>query len=360
MPLHSPARVLFAGVFAACTSLAAAAADPLEIGFVYQSPVSDVGWVAVHESARKQLEKEFGSRIKTRVVQDVKVGPDGARVMRELVGGGAGLVVLGSFGYMNDGLKLAAEEPKVNFIHASGFKQAPNFGTYNARWYEGAYVAGLVAGKVTKSNKLGYVGAIPIPDVVSTINAFALGVKRSNPAATVSVVWVNEWFNPGSERDAANSLIQQGADVIGSGFQDNPAIVQAADARGVWSVGMFSDLRKAAPNKLLTSITHDWTPHFRQVVADTLAGKFKGAAYVGTLQNGGVNLLDWNAAVPPEVVKMAKAAQADIAAGKLNPFAGPLKDNTGKVRAAPGAAVPDAEIAGMNWFVEGIQGAMPR
>ena len=360
MTTRSFTSALLAGALATCLALPAAAGSPLDIGFVYQSPVSDVGWVAVHESARKQLEKEFGNRIKTRVVQDVKVGPDGARVMRDLVGGGAGLLVLGSFGYMNDGLKLAADNPATNFVHASGFKQAANFGTYNARWYEGAYVAGMVAGKVTKSNKLGYVGAIPIPDVVATINAFALGVKRSNPAATVTVVWVNEWFNPGSEREAAGALIQQGADVIGSGFQDNPAVVAAADAKGVWSVGMFSDLRKSAPQKLLTSITHDWTPHFRQVVTDTLAGKFKGAPYMGTLKNGGVGLLEWNAAVPPDVVAMAKTAQADIASGKLVPFAGPLKDNTGKVRAAQGAAVPDAEIAGMNWFVEGIQGALPR
>lgn len=360
MTTRSFTSALLGGALATCLALPAAAGNPLDIGFVYQSPVSDVGWVAVHESARKQLEKEFGNRIKTRVVQDVKVGPDGARVMRDLVGSGAGLVVLGSFGYMNDGLKLAADNPATNFVHASGFKQAANFGTYNARWYEGAYVAGMVAGKVTKSNKLGYVGAIPIPDVVATINAFALGVKRSNPAATVTVVWVNEWFNPGSEREAAGALIQQGADVIGSGFQDNPAVVAAADAKGVWSVGMFSDLRKSAPQKLLTSITHDWTPHFRQVVTDTLASKFKGAPYMGTLKNGGVGLLEWNAAVPPDVVAMAKTAQADIASGKLVPFAGPLKDNTGKVRVAQGAAVPDAEIAGMNWFVEGIQGALPR
>ncbi|PZO14099.1 MAG: BMP family ABC transporter substrate-binding protein [Burkholderiales bacterium] len=353
------AGALLAGALCACVTQPVTAA-PLEIGFLYQSPVSDVGWVAAHELARLQLEKEFGDRIKTRVVQDVKVGPDGARVMREMVSDGAGLVVLGSFGYMNDGLKLASEHPKTSFVHASGFKQAANFGTYNARWYEGAYVAGMVAGKVTRTNKLGYVGAIPIPDVVSTINAFALGVKRTNPAATVSVVWVNEWFNPGSERDAANALMRQGADVIGSGFQDNPAIVQAAEARGVWSIGMFTDVRKAAPKKLLTSITHDWTPHLRQVVADTLAGKFKGAPYVGTLKNGGVGLVEWNPAVPADVQAMAKAAQADIVSGKLLPFAGPLKDSTGKVRAAQGAAVSDADIAGMNWFVEGIQGTMPR
>jgi len=268
--------------------------------------------------------------------------------------------VLGSFGYMNDGLKAATENPKVNFVHASGFRQAANFGTYNAHWYEAAYVAGLVAGKVTKSNKLGYVGALPIPDVVSTINAFALGAQKSNPAAKVSVVWVNEWFNPGSERDAANTLMQQGADVIGSGFQDNPAVLQAAEAKGVWSIGMFSDHRKSAPQKLLTSLTHDWTPYLRQAVQDTLDGRFKGTAYAATLANGGVNLADWNPGVPAEVVQMAKQARADIVAGKLKVFAGPLKDNTGKQRAAPGAALSDSEIAGMNWFAEGIQGAIPR
>lgn len=358
--MNLPWRLAVLAFSVATLGAGAASAQPLDIGFVYQSPVSDVGWVAVHETARKQLEKEFGNRISARVVQDVKAGPDGARIMRELVGSGAGMVVLGSFGYMNDGLKLAADSPKTTFVHASGFKQAPNFGTYNARWYEGAYVAGMVAGKVTKSNKLGYVGAIPIPDVVSTINAFALGVKRTNPAATVSVVWVNEWFNPGLERDAANSLMQQGIDVIGSGFQDSPAVVQAAENKGVWSVGMFSDHRKSAPQKLLTSITHDWTPYFRQVITDTLAGKFKGAPYVGTLSNGGVGLLDWNPAVPADVVALAKSARADIASGKLQPFAGPLKDSQGKLRAAQGAALSDADIASMNWFAEGIVGVLPR
>jgi len=353
-------RVLLAWALSAAAALPVVAAEPLDIAFVYQSPVLDVGWVAVHEAARKQLEKEFGNRIKTRVVQDVKAGPDGARVMRELVDTGAGLVVLGSFGYMNDGLKIAADNPKINFLHASGYKQAANFGTYNARWYEGAYVAGMVAGKVTRSNKLGFVGAVPIPDVVSTINAFALGVKRTNPAAVVSVVWVNEWFNPSAERDAATTLMNQGADVIGSGFQDSPAVVKAAEAKGVWSVGMFSDVRGAAPTKLLTSIAHDWTPFLRHEVTDALAGKFKGSAYVATLKNDGIKLIDWNAGVPPDVVKMAKEAQADIASGKLVPFAGPLKDNTGKVRAGQGSALSEADVAGMNWWVEGINGNMPR
>lgn len=351
------ALVASLGVAAA---LPATAAPPLKIGFVYQSPVSDVGWVAVHEAARKQLEKEFGARISTHVVADVKAGPDSSTVMRDMVNSGDGLLVLGSFGYMNNGLALAAEQPKVNFVHASGFKQAANFGTYNARWYEGAYVAGLVAGKVTKTNKLGYVGALPIPDVVATINAFALGVKHVNPAAVVSVVWVNAWFNPGAERDAAITLINQGADVIGSGFQDNPAVVQAADEKGVWSVGMFSDVRSSAPKKLLTSITHDWTPFLRQTVKDTLAGTFKSTPYMGNLKNGGVNLLDWNTAVPRDVVALAKTTQADIASGKLLPFAGPLKDSAGVVRVAANAALPDAGIAGMNWFVEGIKGTMPR
>jgi basic membrane protein A len=346
---------LLAGASLACSAFAA---EPLKIGFIYQSPIGDVGWVAQHEAARKQIEKEFGNKVSTRVIESVKVGPDGARVMRELVEDGSGLVVLASFGYMNEGLKIAAETPKVNFVHASGYKQAGNFSTYNARWYEGAYVAGVVAGRMTKSNTLGFVGAMPIPDVVSTINAFAIGVRSVNPSAKVKVVWVNEWFNPPREREAAQSLIDQGADVIGSGFQDSPAVVKAADEKGVWAIGMFSDVSRYAPSKLLTSITHDWTPFLRQSVTDTLAGKFKGAPYMANLKDKGVGLAPWNKAVPTAVVELADRAQADIVAGRLQPFAGPLKDTTGKQRAAAGTQLSDKDIAAMNWFVEGIQGTV--
>ncbi|WP_077036824.1 BMP family ABC transporter substrate-binding protein [Pelomonas sp. KK5] len=336
-----------------------ASADPLKIDFVYQSPVGDVGWVAQHEAARKNLEKEFGSQIKTEVVENVKAGPDGARVIQDLIDGHARLLVLGSFGYMSDGLAAAADNPKVNFVHASGYKLAPNFGTYNARWYEGAYVAGVVAGKMTRSNTLGFVGAMPIPDVVSTINAFARGARSVNPSAVVKVVWVNDWYNPGREREVAQSLIANGADVIGSAFQDAPAVVQYADSKGVWSIGMFSDVSRYAPKGLLTSIMHDWTPYLRQVVKDSLAGSFKGAPYLASLKNKGVNLAPWNKAVPATVVAMAQQAQADIESGRLLPFAGPLKDSAGKERVAAGKALSDQDIAGMNWFIEGIQGTVP-
>lgn len=358
-------RALFkkclAAVAAGALSIGSAgAAEPLNVSFLYQSPVADVGWVAQHELARKQLEKEFGNRIKTRVVENVKVGPDGARVMRDLVESGSGLVVLASFGYMNERLKLAADAPKTNFVHASGYKLAPNFGTYNARWYEGAYVAGVVAGRVTKSNSLGFVGAMPIPDVVSTINAFALGVRSVNPAAKVTVVWVNEWFNPSKEREAAQTLIGGGSDVVGSAFQDDPAVVTIAEEKGVWSIGMFSDLSRYAPKKLLTSIMHDWTPYLRTVTTDTLAGKFKGAPYMASLKDKGVALLPWNKAVPADVVEQARRVEADIASGKLKPFNGPLKDTQGKVRVAANAALSDAEIASTDWFVEGITGTVPK
>ena len=344
----------------AATCLAAPAmADPLAVTFLYQSPIGEVGWVAQHEAARKQLEKEFGSRITTQYVENVKVGPDGGRVMRDLIDKKTGLLVLASFGYMTEGLALAAENPKVNFVHASGYKQAANFGTYNARWYEGAYVAGVVAGKMTKSNSLGFVGAMPIPDVVSTINAFALGARSVNPAATVKVVWVNEWYNPGREREAAQTLVGQGVDVLGSAFQDAPAVVEYAESKGVWAIGMFSNVSRYAPKKLLTSITHDWTPYFRQVVTDTLAGTFKGAPYLASLKNKGVGLAPWNKDVPASVLELARHAEADIVAGNVRPFAGPLKDSTGKPRAASGSALSDQEIAGMNWFVEGIQGSVP-
>ena len=358
--LKSVLRSCLAALMAATLISGTASADPLKIAFVYQSPIGDVGWVAQHEAARKNLEKEFGARISTEVVENVKAGPDGARVMQDLIDNHARLLVLGSFGYMTDGLAVAADNPKVNFVHASGFKLAPNFGTYNARWYEGAYVAGVVAGKMTKSNTLGFVGAMPIPDVISTINAFARGARSVNPAATVKVVWVNDWYNPGREREVAQSLIANGVDVLGSAFQDAPAVVQYADSKGVWSIGMFSDVSRYAPKGLLTSIMHDWTPYLRQVVSESLAGTFKGAPYLASLKNKGVNLAPWNKAVPAPVVALAQHAQADIEAGKLLPFAGPLKDSAGKERVAAGKALSDQDIAGMNWFVEGIQGSVPR
>jgi simple sugar transport system substrate-binding protein len=200
---------------------------------------------------------------------------------------------------------------------------------------------------------------MPIPDVVSTINAFALGVHSVNPGATVKAVWVNEWYNPGREREAAQALVGQGVDVLGSAFQDSPAVVQYAESKGIWSIGMFSDVSRYAPKGLITSITHDWTPYLRQAVSDSLAGTFKGTPYLASLKNKGVGLVPWNKAVPASVVASAQRAEADIVSGKLQPFAGPLKDSDGKVRAASGASLSDRDIASMNWFVQGIQGSVP-
>lgn len=333
--------------------------EPLQIGFLYQSPISDVGWVAQHELARKQLEKEFGNRIRTHYVENVKVGADGGRVMRDMVGQGDKLLILGSFGFMTEGLKLAADEPDVKFMHASGYRTAPNFSTYDARWYEGAYVAGVLAAKVTKSKTLGYVGAVPIPVVVALVNAFTQGARSVDPSISVKVVWVNEWYDPGREREAAQALIDQGADVIGSAFQDTPAVVQLAESKGVWSIGMFSDVTRFAPNRLITSITHDWTPFMRKAVQETLAGNFKGQSYLGGLKDKVVALTPFNKNLPADAVALANKAEQDIIDGRLLPFAGPLKDADGKERVAKGASLPEKDILSMNWLVEGIVGKLP-
>jgi simple sugar transport system substrate-binding protein len=353
-------KSLVAGAILLAANAAALAQEPLKIGFIYQSPVSDVGWVAVHEEAREALEKEFGSRIQTHVLSSVKVGPDAARNIEDLADQGYKMLVLGSFGYMNDGVKAAREHPEINFCHASGYKQAKNFSTYNARWYEGAYVAGVVAGKVTKTNQLGFVGAVPIPDVVSTLNAFTLGARSVNPKVTVKVAWVNDWYNPGKERDAATVLINEQSDVIMSGFQDSPSIAQAAEEKHVFVVGMFSDVSKYAPNYLLTSVTHDWLPYLRKVTEDSLAGKPNGSAYWGGLKDGAVALAKWNPKVPPDVVTLAQQTQNDIAAGRKVIFAGPLRDSQGVQRVAAGASLADKDIGSMNWLVEGINGSLPK
>lgn len=351
---------MVAALVAACSASSLLAAEPLKVGFVYETPIMDVGWVATHEEARKKLEHEFGSQIQTHTVSNVAVGADGEREIRQLASQGYKTIILGSFGYMNDGLKVARSYPGINFVHSSGYKNAANFATYDARAYEGAYVAGVVAGRMTKTNELGYVAATPIPDIIATINAFALGAQSVNPKIQVRTVWINEWYNPGKERDAATVLIGQGADVIYSGWQDSPSIVQTCEQKHVFVVGMFSDVTKYAPNYLLTSIRFDWFPIFKKAVTASLAGKQFGEAYWGGLSDGAISLTKWNSKVPVAVQQEANHVESEIASGSKAVFAGPITDNTGKVQAKAGSALNDDAIASMNWLVAGVQGEIPK
>lgn len=336
----------------------APAAQPLKIGFVYVSPVGDAGWTYQHDLARRALEKQYGDKIVTKYVENVPEGADAERVIRELAASGHELVFTTSFGYMNPTIKVAQGFPKTHFEHATGYKTAPNVGIYNARFYEGRYLAGIVAGRMTKSNTAGYVGAFPIPEVVMGINAFTRGMRSVNPKAEVKVVWVNSWFDPGKERTAAETLVSQGADVL-THHTDSTAAVQAAEAKGVYAVAYHSDMSKYGPKAHLTAVTHQWGDYYTKTVQAAVEGKWKPGSIWGGIKEGMIKMAPFNAAVPKAVQDEVGKVEADIRSGKFHPFTGPVKDNEGKERIAAGKTIDDATLNKMDYYVEGVQGKLP-
>lgn len=331
---------------------------PLKVAFVYVSPVSDAGWTRQHDDGRRELERTLGDRVATTVVEKVAEGPDAERVIRDLAAQGNALIFTTSFGYMEPTLKVAREFPQVAFEHASGYRSAPNMGHYNARFYEGRYLAGFLAGRTTRSGVLGYVAAYPIPEVLQGINAFALGARSVNPRAEVRVVWTSSWFDPGRERDAAFTLVNQGADVL-THHTDSSAVPQAAEARGVHAIGYHSDMSRAAPKTHLVSVTHHWGRYYVQRAQAMLDGTWKPDATLGGLRDGFVRLGPVSAAVPADVLALVRAREQAIVAGRLHPFTGPIRDNEGRLRVERGA-IADADLERIDWFVEGVAGRVPR
>lgn len=355
------ATVLAAGALSVPLPAAAQAkADaPLKIGFVYVSPIGDAGWTYQHDVGRKEMEKALAGKVATKFVESVPEGADAERVIRELAQSGHGLIFTTSFGYMNPTLKVAQAFPKVNFDHATGYKTAKNVGTYNARFYEGRYLAGIVAGRMTKSNVAGYVAAFPIPEVVMGINAFARGMRSVNPKAEVKVVWVNSWYDPGREREAADTLISQGADVV-THHTDSTAAVQAAEAKKVYAVAYHSDMSKYGPTAHLTAVTHNWGEYYTRTAQAALDGKWKvDQPWMGIKENV-IRMAPFNKAVPQDVQDLVRKTEADIKAGKFHPFAGPVKDNEGKERIAAGRTIDDIALNKMDFYVEGVQGKLPK
>ena len=353
---------LVAGALATAVAFPAAAqtkaAGPMKIGFVYVSPVGDAGWTFQHDTARKEMEKALGGKVTTKYIESVPEGADAERVIRELAQSGHELIFTTSFGYMNPTIKVAQAFPKTHFEHATGYKSAKNVGTYNARFYEGRYLAGIVAGRMTKTNTAGYVAAFPIPEVVMGINAFTRGMRSVNPKAEVKVVWVNSWFDPGKERTAAETLISQGADIV-THHTDSTAAVQAAEAKGVYAVAYHSDMSKYGPKAHLTAVTHNWGAYYTRVAQSAVDGKWKPDNVWGGIKDGFIKLAPFNAAVPKDVQDQVKKVEADIAAGRFHPFTGPVKDNDGKERIASGKTVDDVTLNKMDYYVEGVQGKLP-
>jgi len=335
----------------------AVAADPLKVGFVYVSPIGEAGWSWQHDLARKELEKNLGDKVAVKYVENVPEGADSERVIRDLAQQGNKLIFTTSFGYMNPTLKVARQFPDVKFVHLTGYKTAPNVSTVDARFYEARYLAGVLAGKMTKTNVAGYVGAFPIPEVMQGINAFTRGMRSVNPKAEVRVVWVNSWYDPGKERDAAVTLLEQGADVV-THHTDSHAVVQAAEERGKYAVAYHSDMSKFGPKAQLAAVTHHWGDYYTRVAQDVLAGKWKRQSIWGGMKDGFVKLEAINPAVPADVREVVAKAEQDIVSGKLTPFDGPVKDNEGKVRHASGPMSDDA-LRKMNFYVEGVAGKLP-
>jgi len=333
-------------------------APPLRVAFVYVSPVSDAGWTHQHDTGRRELEQALGGQVRTTAVEKVAEGPDAERVLRDLAAQGHPLVFATSFGFMEPTLKVAREFPDVAFEHCSGYRGAPNVARYNARFYEGRWLAGLVAGRATRSNLLGYVAAYPIPEVLQGINAFALGARAVNPKVELRVVWTSSWFDPGRERDAAVTLANQGADVL-THHTDSSAVPQAAEARGVRVVGYHSDMSRAAPRMHLVSVTHHWGRYYEQRARAVLEGRWRPDTVWGGLRDGMVRVGPLADSVPAEVAALLRSRERDLLEGRVHPFTGPLRDNEGRVRLASGT-LPDAELDRIDWFVEGVAGKVPR
>lgn len=336
----------------------AGAADPFKVGFIYVAPIGDAGWTFQHELGRKALVAALGSKVTTTFVENVpEEGADAERVIRKLATEGHSLIYTTSFGFMEPTLKVAAKFPKVKFAHCTGYKRAANVSTYSGRFYEGRYLTGIIAGRMTKSNVIGYVAAFPIPEVVQGINAVLLAARTVNPNVTIKVVFVSTWFDPGKERAAADTLISQGADVI-MHHTDSSAVVQGGEEKGVWSFGYDSDMLRFGPKTNLTSVTMDWNDYYIDQTKAAMAGTWKSGDVWGGLKTGMVKLGPLNAAVPASVRAEVDAAQAKIVAGTLEPFAGPIKDQSGAIKVAAGKSLSDGEILGMNWFAEGVQGKL--
>jgi basic membrane protein A len=342
----------------AAAASAPAKAEPLKIAFAYVGPVGDGGWTFAHDNGRKALEKEFGDKIVTSFVEKVPEAADAERVFRDMIGQGNKLIFGTTFGYMEPMLKVAADHPDVKFEHATGYKTAPNMRTYDSRTYEGAYMAGVIAGAMTKTNTLGVVASIPIPEVVRNINSFTLGAQSVNPKIKTKVVWVNEWFNPPKETEAATALINGGADVLMQNT-DSAAVLKTAEDKGKRAFGWDSDMSAYGPKAHLGSAVINWAPYYIQATRDALEGKWTtGKAWWG-VKEGAIDFVSLAADVPAEAKAKLDTVKAGLKDGSFSIWKGPILDNSGKEVLAQDVIADDAFLSGIKFYVKGVEGKVP-
>lgn len=327
----------------------------LTVGFVYVSPIGNAGWSYAHDAARKEIESMEG--VKTSYVEAVNEGPDSERVFLNMARKNYDLIFGTSFGYMDPMLKVAGQFPNIIFEHCSGFKLAPNMGNYFGRIYQARYLTGMVAGAMTKSNILGYVAAFPIPEVIRGINAYTLGAQSVNPNAQVRVVWTKTWYDPATEKEAAKSLLDVGADVI-TQHQDSPAPQEAAQEKGVYCIGYNSDMSTFAPKSHLTAAVWNWTPLYREIIESVKAGTWKSQAIWYGMDKGVVDIAPFGPMVPEDVRQRVLEKKKEIMGGGDNIFAGPIKDQKGLEQVPAGKKATDEELLSMKYFVQGVVGTL--
>jgi simple sugar transport system substrate-binding protein len=336
----------------------ASAADKLKVGFIFLGPVGDFGWTYQHEQGRQAVVKEFGDKVETTYLENVSEGPDSERSIEQLVRAGNKLIFTTSFGYMEPTLKVAKKYPNVHFEHATGYKRDKNMSTYSGRFYEGRYIQGIIAAKMSKAGVLGYIGSFPIPEVIMGINATILGAQTVNPNIKVKIIWANTWFDPGKEADAAKALLDQGADIIMQ-HTDSPAAMQIASERGKLAFGQDSEMIKFGPKTQLTSIMDNWGPYYVERVRAELDGTWKSEDVWGGLKSKMVVMAPYTN-MPDDVKKLAMDTEAAIIEGKLFPFKCPIIGQDGKeIECKGGDKLDDGQVLGTNFYVKGIDDKIP-
>ncbi len=337
---------------------AAAAPAPLKIAFAYVGPVGDGGWTFAHDNGRKALEAEFGNKIVTSFVENVPESADAERVIRDLASQGNQLIFGTTFGYMEPMLKVATDFPKTKFEHATGYKTAANLRTYDSRTYEGAYMAGVIAGTMTKTNTLGFVASIPIPEVIRNINSFTMGAQSVNPKIKTKVVWVNGWFDPPKETEAATSLINAGADIL---FQntDSSAVLQTAEKMGKRAFGWDSDMTAYGPKAHLGSAIINWAPYYTKAVKEALDGTWATGGVWWGVKEGAIDMVSMADDLPADTKAKVESIKAGLKDGSFHPWTGPIVGQDGKQVLAKGVVADDAFMGGIKFYVKGVEGKVP-
>ncbi|MBI5130836.1 MAG: BMP family ABC transporter substrate-binding protein [Rhodopseudomonas palustris] len=356
--MMAAALMLAAGCAGATSAAAQDKPAKLKIGFVYIGSVGDFGWTYQHDQARKAIVKEFGDKVETTFLENVSEGPDAERSIEQLARAGNKLIFTTSFGYMDSTIKVAKKYPDVKFEHVTGYKREPNVATYSGRFYEGRTIQGTIAAKMSKKGVIGYIGSVPVPEVISGINASLLAAQKINPAIKIKIVWVNSWFNPGKEADAAKALLDQGADVIMQNT-DSAAAMQIANERGALAFAQDSDMIKFGPKAQLTGTISNWTPYYLARVRAVLDGSWASADTWAGLKDKMILMAPYTN-MPEDVKKLAADTEAGITDGSIKPFACPIVDQEGKeVECKGGDHLDDSQVLGMNFYVKGIDDKIP-